>query len=73
MDVIDRAQEYEERARAAALSRFQRRAPEKVDLRRRRECEDCADPIEKARLRAVPEATRCMRCEQAVERRRARA
>lgn len=71
MDVIDRAQEYEEQERAAALSRIQTVANPKIDLRRRRECADCGDPIERARLRAVPTATRCITCQQIAERRAA--
>ena len=71
MDVIDRAQAYEEQERAAAISQLARGPEPKIDLRRRRDCADCGDPIERARLRAVPSATRCTSCQSDAERRAA--
>ncbi|APW40565.1 hypothetical protein RD110_08635 [Rhodoferax koreense] len=32
-------------------------------------CEDCAEPIEAARLQARPASTRCLACQEAAERR----
>lgn len=68
MDDLDRAQQYEEMERAAALSRRVRPARPKVDLRRARMCTDCDERIPTARLRAIPEAIRCAWCQGTHER-----
>ena len=67
MDDLDRAQQYEEMEREAALSRRLRPERPKIDLRRTRRCVDCGERIVRARLRAVPAATRCAWCEGAHE------
>lgn len=49
-----------------------RRALRKA-LPKPRDCDDCEDPIETARLQAQPKARRCISCEKARERRHKRA
>lgn len=63
MDDLDRAQQYEEQERAAAISRRTRPQSPKIDLRRTRLCADCGERILRARLRAMPATTRCAWCQ----------
>ena len=67
MDIFDRAQEINELFRDNALK-------EHFSKRRSRLrgsggiCEDCGEPIPKKRLKANPQATRCVTCQALAER-----
>jgi phage/conjugal plasmid C-4 type zinc finger TraR family protein len=60
MDGVDRAADYLERAMAEYRQRQDKPkyAPRLTDA-----CHECGDPIESARIKAVPHATRCVECE----------
>lgn len=62
-DDVDRANEVAEVAREAEIQsmRNQRRVSLVED------CEDCGEPIPKARKQAYPAATRCIFCQELVE------
>lgn len=68
-DIADRASEYEERHRAAALAaQLARAAPARlVAGPLRADCADCGDPIHPLRLVAVPQARRCAGCQALTE------
>ncbi|WP_341990349.1 TraR/DksA C4-type zinc finger protein [Azorhizobium sp. AG788] len=64
MDTLDSAQRIEERTRAAEIDAARaavRRPGAEV-------CTGCGDPIDEARRLAAPWATRCVVCQNAVER-----
>ncbi len=67
-DEIDVAQErdqcFRERAIASARAGVAGEGSE--------DCEDCGAPIDTARRRAMPSATRCVGCQESAERRRRR-
>lgn len=69
MDIVDRAQEreaeFQAQALAAAIHR-PREAPHTVDGVR--VCRDCEDPLGRQRLKANPDAVRCMDCQKWYER-----
>ena len=64
-DLADRAQEHEERERAAALARQAETHSEApmLDADGHRLCTDCLEKIERQRLRAAPQAVRCCECQ----------
>lgn len=60
-DIIDRAQGYDEFYRQQAINdHFARRSTEQVTSN---ECIDCGEEIDPARLRAKPDAVRCIGCQ----------
>lgn len=68
-DWVDRAQETEDEAVLSELSERERLELRRIDeaLERIRKgqygrCEDCGEPIESERLRALPETRRCVQC-----------
>lgn len=68
-DVVDQAEAVEAMDRALRIEAVQAVAasldgPAVTD----RDCDDCQDPIEAARLAAAPGARRCVICEEARER-----
>lgn len=83
MDVIDRAQQLEERERDGALARALARNGEvtvrfsgtaaewkealAADQARRGICSDCGEAIEEARRAANPAARRCIDCQRRYE------
>lgn len=65
MDIADRAQELEERERAASVQR-QAHSEEYSPLHNdagRRLCVDCHERIDRQRLTAAPHAVRCCECQ----------
>lgn len=64
-DIVDRAQEQEERFRMQALARVRRCGAGSASASR---CVDCGDEIGAARRAAVPGAQRCVQCARIVER-----
>lgn len=64
-DDADRAQELELAERQSALQRHRLRLVDvpRPDAQGRRLCVDCGNPIPKARLDAMPAATRCIECQ----------
>jgi RNA polymerase-binding transcription factor DksA len=67
-DTADAAQAYQERMNAAALAAFSWRAGERpLVVGGRRLCVCCRVRLPAGRLGAVPEAVRCVDCEQAQE------
>lgn len=73
-DAADRAQERETCERAEALARRARRAfhEEPRVVKGERWCLDCDEPLPKRRLKAAPEAVRCVDCQQLHEQRQRR-
>jgi phage/conjugal plasmid C-4 type zinc finger TraR family protein len=78
-DEVDDAQAREELHRQKALAQWAKASrppggtgesalPTRRSPRLSRDCGDCGNEIAKARLRAVPEATRCTPCQAAFER-----
>jgi DnaK suppressor protein len=69
-DVIDLAQDYEERHREAALAahRAAHHAPAATSAPVARDCRSCGDPIPAERLAAQPDAQECVPCIQLRER-----
>jgi len=67
MDEVDRAQALEALQLRVALSKIE--APDK-GLHKKNRCEDCGEPIGRARLKALPAARRCIDCQAAYERER---
>jgi phage/conjugal plasmid C-4 type zinc finger TraR family protein len=62
VDDVDIAQELEERHRSMALAAMTRSSPPlpaPVAL----DCVDCREPIDARRLRAMPDAMRCIECQ----------
>ena len=64
MDTIDRAAEYEEMERLAALEKAVRRRHTTSGTSH---CADCGDPIPAARRAANPQACRCSECQHYLE------
>lgn len=66
MDAVDLAQAREAELRAEALYCAQRRPAETalVAADGRRLCLGCEDPIDRKRLKAHPQAVRCVECQQ---------
>ncbi len=65
-DIVDRAQEREEHLRGEALHAHAAAAAGEVARRDRdgyRICADCFDRLTAKRLRARPEAVRCVECQ----------
>lgn len=74
-DLVDRAQAREEAEREAALERARDRAHEAsretpFEIEGRRVCLECFEPIDRRRLKANPQAVRCLECQTTQERRR---
>ncbi len=73
MDIADRAQEREQVNLAQALERraenaaLDQRQPLVIDGRRT--CLDCFAPLDQKRLKANPQAVRCVECQQQDEQR----
>lgn len=68
-DEIDRAQGINEAHQAEALAaHFRRRPSLPQQVFAATECEDCGEPIPKARLKAAPGCIRCIDCQRAFER-----
>lgn len=69
MDEIDRAQEQEESQRDFALRNqlTQRRKTEPLLVDGEHVCIGCFEPIELRRLAAIPDADRCMQCQEDLE------
>jgi phage/conjugal plasmid C-4 type zinc finger TraR family protein len=65
LDQIDRANALAQVERDTAVERISAA----VAAPGREDCEDCSDPIEAARRKACPSATRCVGCQAAAERR----
>ena len=65
-DIIDRAKDAEMRHRKAALEEFlaNSKEPEQYVVDGQVLCIRCECAIETARLKAKPEAARCIRCQQ---------
>ncbi len=63
-DVIDQAQAYEERERAAAIQRRVAAVPHSEDVI---DCRECGDEIPEARRRAVPGCRTCAPCQAEME------
>ncbi|MFN3883257.1 MAG: TraR/DksA C4-type zinc finger protein [Rhodocyclaceae bacterium] len=61
-DLIDRAQDRAQEFTDAALARVRRPAVCEGDPQPR-DCADCGDAIPLLRLRAVPDAERCIDCQ----------
>ena len=72
MDEIDRANELAEQSLQHALHAHRKRAAR--DKRNPADepgvCADCDEPIEPARLRALPMASRCVACQERKEKAR---
>lgn len=69
-DEADRAGELEERERTKALARFFDEIAEadpQVSIDGVVVCLDCEDPLPAARLRAKPDAVRCIECQERFE------
>lgn len=68
MDLFDEAQKQEQRFRERAIKQQQQRTQEKPDEDEHgRYCLDCADVIPLARIKALPNAVRCISCQQLKE------
>ncbi|MFA5423053.1 MAG: TraR/DksA family transcriptional regulator [Phycisphaerae bacterium] len=69
-DIIDKAQENEELFRRNALkNHFAGKSSSSLKRtgKLKRKCKGCGEPIPKERLKANPEATRCVKCQENVE------
>lgn len=62
-DVLDVAQEREEREREAAIQRARMDAADDQRPSARIDCEECGELIPAARLEALPGARCCVRCQ----------
>jgi DnaK suppressor protein len=67
VDIFDRAQEFDELFRQSALCEHlaKNKGLQPLVLGF---CEDCGDKIPAARLKAYPQATRCIECQEKKER-----
>lgn len=65
-DEVDRAQAHEEELRADAFTaRAAKRFHEEPRIvNGKRLCLDCDEPLSKKRLKAAPEAARCVECQE---------
>lgn len=61
-DLVDEAQERQQLFTDAALARVRRPLVCEGEPKPR-DCADCGDPIDKKRLEAVRDATRCVPCQ----------
>lgn len=69
MDYADRAQQREQAFLARALESRERPPAERpLIIKRQRCCRDCEQPLGKARLKAHPDAARCVECQTEKER-----
>ncbi len=69
-DVIDQAEAIEATDRALRIDAVRAAAARlDGDAVEARDCDDCGDPIDPERLRAVPGARQCVFCREARERR----
>lgn len=64
MDIIDRANEYAEIARTAAIANLTTKSENKNSTG---VCIDCDDSIKQERLQAMPFTLRCLDCQRAFE------
>jgi len=70
MDIIDRAQENDREMQKAIDDYLKRRRTERAQIRGGiAYCLDCGLDIDPARLKAKPDAVRCVECESKKERR----
>jgi DnaK suppressor protein len=71
MDFFDRAQETDQRFREQALrAHFGKKVDEPLyDDKGKRVCMDCEARIPQKRLKAMPDALRCLECQEKEERR----
>ncbi len=68
-DIVDRAQELEERQRDAALARVRHAGTSiRFPAGGPRACERCGVTIPDARLMAIPDTQHCVTCQDAIER-----
>ena len=65
VDIADRAQAREEEDRADALTARAMKMfhEEPFEIEGKRVCADCFEPLLKKRLKAAPEAVRCVDCQ----------
>lgn len=66
-DLVDRAQELEQRLRQDAIDRVRSHPPEPEEAPAARDCEECGEPIPANRLAAQHGATRCAFCQTLAE------
>lgn len=66
-DIADIAQTEIDRQIAVALSNYRRADASVVDVDSPRYCDDCDDLIPSARVKAVPQCTRCIECQEIAE------
>lgn len=66
-DIIDRAQEVEAERTGRLIAAHRARSVAQGDGR----CETCSEPIPAARLKAEPDALRCVECQTLFERKEA--
>jgi len=69
-DVIDRAQAFDEFRRDLAIRAKRAEAEQLATPSAFGFCDDCGDPIDAERRKALPGARRCILCQEAAERRR---
>ena len=69
-DIIDQAQDNDELFRQVSLGKHfaGHRRDQGIVPYKDRDCLDCGDPITKKRLKANPQATRCVECQTEYER-----
>ena len=69
-DIIDQAQENDELFRRVSLDKHFSQQPNTGAIRvlRPTNCADCGEPIPAKRLKANPQATRCVECQTEYER-----
>lgn len=67
MDEADISQRNQAHFERLALQRL-RNAMDELKGESAHECEECGDPIPEGRRQAVPGCTRCIRCQEGVER-----
>jgi len=73
VDDADHAQAWEERERDASIQRALHRNPETpLEIKGKRVCCDCEEPIPKKRLQALPGTVRCASCQNVFEKRQQR-
>lgn len=68
MDDVDRAQLFEERDRDNAIKAMLKMNRQKqLIINGRAVCIDCKNPLSDLRLKAAPDASRCVPCQAAIE------
>jgi phage/conjugal plasmid C-4 type zinc finger TraR family protein len=65
MDALDRAADYAEKQRQAAIKQITNRP--RPTTASAAACQDCGDPIPAARQKAVPGCSRCTLCQSAAD------